>query len=90
MPNPKWAIARGAPFYTSLVNYFGDDVSGNKSKSWNKHWNTYMTHANLPRQLLLQEFHVHFVSSSPNATVMEQYLEFKAIAESVSALFLPL
>ncbi|KAF7300738.1 hypothetical protein MKEN_01298600 [Mycena kentingensis (nom. inval.)] len=88
MPNPKRAKARGRPYYCALIIFFGDDVSGNRSKSWNKHLVAEITHANLDRELLQQTAHIHHISCSQHASVAEQFAEIqRAIASSEAAPF---
>jgi len=79
IPNLDRVLAQGLPLYTSFIDIFGDEVSGNQSKSWNKHWNIYVSHRNLPRQILSQQCHIHFVSTSTHATVPEQFHGIKQV-----------
>ncbi|KAI6011523.1 hypothetical protein EDC04DRAFT_2871070 [Pisolithus marmoratus] len=48
-----------------------DNISGNISKQWNKHFVMYMSNANLQHEMLDHEFFVQFVTSSPHASPME-------------------
>ncbi|KAI6017435.1 hypothetical protein EDC04DRAFT_2870103 [Pisolithus marmoratus] len=57
--------------YNVPLIIFMDDISGNISKQWNKHHVIYMSNANLPCEMLEQEFYVQFVTSSPHAASME-------------------
>ncbi|KAJ7104555.1 hypothetical protein C8R43DRAFT_1092206 [Mycena crocata] len=64
-------MAGTRPVYSIPLAVFIDDVSGNKSKQWNKHFSCYMSNAALPRTKLENEFHVRFVATSPFATPLE-------------------
>ncbi|OJD09543.1 hypothetical protein ACJ73_10240, partial [Blastomyces percursus] len=81
-PHPDRRVANGLPLYISYVEYFGDDVSGNQSKAWNKHWNQYLSHRNLPRHTIGSEFHVHLLSTSQDLSIPQQFRVFKKIIES--------
>jgi hypothetical protein len=48
-----------------------DNVSGNISKQWNKHFVAYLSNNNLPHEMIEKEFCVRFVTSSPHASPME-------------------
>ncbi|GJJ06810.1 hypothetical protein Clacol_001006 [Clathrus columnatus] len=71
MPNPKCLIAAGRPFYHIFAILFIDDVLGNVSKQWNKHYVCYLSNACLPCEHLDKEFNLCFVGSSPHITALE-------------------
>jgi len=71
MPHPLRAVAGERMVYSIPLVIFIDDVSGNRSKQWNKHFSCYMSNGALPRTKLESEFHVRFVATSPHATPLE-------------------
>ncbi|KAK0430360.1 hypothetical protein EV421DRAFT_1893571 [Armillaria borealis] len=73
MPNPLRKLVEGDDLYVVMIPVWADDVSGNKSKQYNKHINLYMVNSCLPGQLLQQEYFICFVSTSPHATSPEQF-----------------
>lgn len=73
MPNPLRDIAEGRPMFTIRLATWGDDVSGNRSKSYNAHTNTYIANVSLPHKQLLQEYFVRFSSTSQHASCPEQF-----------------
>ncbi|KAJ7017720.1 hypothetical protein C8F04DRAFT_1332361 [Mycena alexandri] len=71
MPHPLRELAGARMVYSIPLAIFIDDVSGNKSKQWNKHFSCYMSNGALPRTKLENEFHVRFVATSPFASPLE-------------------
>lgn len=80
IPNACRSIDDGEDLFTVWMPFWADDVSGARSKQYQKHINVYTTNANLPGQLLQQEYFVRFVSTSPNAGALEQ---LKVVTEQV-------
>ena len=58
MPNKLRELAGEDDLYVVMLPLWCDDVSGNKSKQYNKHMHLYMTNSNIPGQLLQQEYFV--------------------------------
>ena len=77
MPNPLRTLAKDKDLYVVMLPIWADDVSGNKSKQYNKHINIYSTNGCLPGRLLQQEYFINFISTSPNATSPEQLSAIK-------------
>ncbi|KAJ6592424.1 hypothetical protein B0H19DRAFT_1204789 [Mycena capillaripes] len=78
MPNEmRKLVADDEDLFVIMASPWADDVSGNKSKQYNKHMNMYTGNSCLPGRLLQQEFHVHYISSSPNASSAEQFSAFR-------------
>ncbi|KAK6974686.1 hypothetical protein R3P38DRAFT_3202742 [Favolaschia claudopus] len=78
IPNPmRRLVEDDEDLYVLMVSPWADDVSGNRSKQYNKHMNMYTGNGCLAGRLLQQEFHVHFISSSPHASSPEQFAAFR-------------
>ncbi|KNZ51429.1 hypothetical protein VP01_395g5 [Puccinia sorghi] len=68
--------ARGKLIYHMPINLYADDMSGNKSKRWNKHISFYFTFSGLSPKMDYVEYNRHLISTSNVAEVLE-------IAESI-------
>ncbi|KAJ7199798.1 hypothetical protein GGX14DRAFT_372817 [Mycena pura] len=78
MPNSmRKFIDEEEDLYVLMASPWADDVSGNRSKQYNKHMNMYTRNGCLPGRLIQQEYHVHFLSSSPHASSAEQFAAFR-------------
>ncbi|KAJ6629606.1 hypothetical protein B0H10DRAFT_1776091 [Mycena sp. CBHHK59/15] len=82
IPKIFCSIDDGEDLFTVWMPFWADDVSGARSKQYQKHINVYAANANLPGQLLQQEYFVRFVSTSPNAGALEQ---LKVVTEQVKS-----
>lgn len=85
MPNPWREKAKGKPVYCIQLRIWQDDVSGNVSKQWNKHWMYCMTLAGIPKKLLAQEYFTRYISCSPHASVLEQA---SALSDAIRSVFI--
>ncbi|KAI0359548.1 hypothetical protein OH77DRAFT_1472817 [Trametes cingulata] len=72
--SPDREIAGGDDLVVICVPLFCDDVSGARSKQYQKHINIYTANWSLPSRFLQQESSVRFISTSPTATGCEQFV----------------
>ncbi|KAK6997431.1 hypothetical protein R3P38DRAFT_3620933 [Favolaschia claudopus] len=78
MPNPlRQLVDDDEDLVVVMVSPWADDVSGNRSKQYNKHMNMCTGNGCLPGRLLQQEYHLHYISTSPHASSAEQFATFR-------------
>ncbi|CAD6943104.1 unnamed protein product [Tilletia caries] len=70
--NPLRVTAGNKKVYSVPIGIFCDDLSGNKSKKWNKHEALYFSNLLLDRALLDLDAHTHFLSVSASVTATAQ------------------
>ncbi|KAK0562597.1 hypothetical protein OC844_002619 [Tilletia horrida] len=70
--NPLREAAAGKRAYSVPIALFIDDLSGNRSKRWNKHEAIYMSNLCLDRDALDLDAHTHFVSISTRVGAVDQ------------------
>ncbi|KAJ7189318.1 hypothetical protein GGX14DRAFT_580795 [Mycena pura] len=68
--------------FVVMVTAWADDVSGNRSKQYNKHINVCTQNDCLPGPERQQEYHVHCISTSPHASSHEQLATLRDHAKS--------
>ena len=61
----------GIPVVIAPINLYSDDMSGNRSKKWNKFDVWCMTLAGLPRKESVKFQNVHFISCSNRLSALE-------------------
>ncbi|KEP45802.1 hypothetical protein V565_240180, partial [Rhizoctonia solani 123E] len=71
LPHPLRQKAQGRPVYSIPFIVFQDDVSGNRTKQFNKHNVCYMTNAALPRTEYNKTPNIRFVGLSTTCTPLE-------------------
>ncbi|KAI9435019.1 hypothetical protein BJY52DRAFT_1131296, partial [Lactarius psammicola] len=68
----RWRVlAGGAHVYSLPIWLYCDDISGNQSKKWNKHYSFLFSVAGLPRVLFQHKYNVHFLCTSNIAPSLE-------------------
>lgn len=71
MPSPIRTKSQGRPVYACPGILFIDDMSGNVSKQWNKHYSVYFSNGALPYEEIEKEYNTHFVCTSQTADPLE-------------------
>ncbi|KAJ7866241.1 hypothetical protein B0H14DRAFT_2573515 [Mycena olivaceomarginata] len=77
MPNSmRDLVSDDEDLFVIMVSPWADDVSGNRSKQYNKHMNMCTRNGCIPGRLLQQEFPIHYISTSPHVSSAEQFATF--------------
>ncbi|KAJ3992124.1 hypothetical protein F5050DRAFT_1580171, partial [Lentinula boryana] len=85
MPNKYREIDKDEDHFVVWMPVWADDVSGARSKQYQKHVNVYMCNGSLPGKLVQQEYHVIFVGSSPQVSATEMLGSVMKQVESTHA-----
>ncbi|QRV78439.1 hypothetical protein RhiJN_06454 [Ceratobasidium sp. AG-Ba] len=76
--------ARGRPVHSVPFVVFVDDVSGNVSKQWNKHWCCYVSNASLPRTEMNKRANIRFMCTTQHTSPLEM---MQGVCETFGELF---
>ncbi|KAJ3781108.1 hypothetical protein GGU10DRAFT_278178 [Lentinula aff. detonsa] len=85
MPNKYRELDKDEDHVVVWMPVWADDVSGARSKQYQKHVNVYMCNGSLPGKLVQQEYHVNFVGSSQQVSATEMLGSVMKQVESTHA-----